>query len=104
MSDHVSHATGSLPLNIQRQIEQKRAGRRRKVHHHGQLCSKCLENPPRAPGDRYCAECRKIVMREHRRARTQELKRLKALEQLVKQSKGKDNGRSEGSGRSGETG
>lgn len=41
---------------IAAQVEMRRAGRRKRVHHGGALCSKCLARPPIA-NNRYCREC-----------------------------------------------
>lgn len=98
MSDPVSHETLCLTPAILMQVQQRWEGRRRKVHHHGLLCSKCLVRAPAGENDRYCRPCRAQDRRERRAAAKQELVRLKALEEQVKQSKGIENGRDEGSG------
>ena len=67
MSDNVSHETLCLTPAIKAQIEQRRAGVRKKVHHHGLLCSKCLEKPPASENDRYCKRCRADDRKERRR-------------------------------------
>lgn len=54
MSGDVSHVT--LCSNIAAQIEQKAAGRRKRVRHGGTLCSSCYAEPPRQ-GQRYCLSC-----------------------------------------------
>lgn len=74
----VSQYTDNLPENIARQVEAKRAGRRKIVRHGGMLCSRCLENPP-TRNDRYCRACRNSYNADHRKAERQELKRLRAL-------------------------
>lgn len=91
MSEHVSHETPCLTSNLAMQIQQRRAGRRQKVHHHGTLCSRCLANPPASERDRYCKLCRAADRRERRRIASEELKRLRALDEQQKLSKGTDN-------------
>lgn len=89
MSENVSRETECLPSNIAMQVEQRRMGKRRKVHHGGTLCSRCLKRPPASAKDRYCNLCRAADRRKRRKFEREELKRLRALEQKL--SKGKDN-------------
>jgi hypothetical protein len=93
VSDNVFHETKGCPLNIAAQIEERRAGRRKFIHHGGTLCSKCLERPPTS-GQRYCNPCHAEANRASRARLSRELKRLRALEQKQQLSKGKDNGQS----------
>ena len=64
----VHHETPCLTPKIAAQVELRRAGMRRKVHHCGLLCSRCLENPPAGPNDRYCRPCRAADRRARRAA------------------------------------
>lgn len=103
MSEAVSHETLCLTPAIMLQVEQRRAGRRQKVHHHGLLCSKCLEKPPAGPNDRYCRDCRAADRRDRRAAAKEINARNAAIAQGVaavlaesennKLSKGQDNER-----------
>lgn len=104
MSEHVSHVTLCLTSNLVAQIRERRAGRRHKVHHNGTLCSRCLARAPASERDRYCKECRAADRRERRRIAAEEFKRLKALEEQQKLSKGTENGHDEGQGRGGAAG
>lgn len=102
MSDRVSCETHCLTPAILLQVEQRRAGKRKNVHHHGLLCSKCLEDPPASDRDRYCKKCRAADRRDRRRAE----KALHARNAVIAEgvlaavaacennntSKGKDNG------------
>lgn len=64
--------------NIAKQVEQKRAGRRKHVRHGGTLCSKCLEAPP-APRQRYCVPCHNAAQSASYHRRKGELSRLRAM-------------------------
>lgn len=79
MSD-VSRETPSYNCNIDAQIEQVRAGRRKTVRHGGKLCSGCYEEKP-VPGQRYCKQCHADYEAERRRSERAELKRLRAESQ-----------------------
>jgi len=92
MSETISRETDCSTINIALQIQQKRMGRRQLVLHGGTLCSRCYEQPPR-PGQRYCAPCHAADERARRVKRSEELKRLRALEQSL--SNGKENGQSD---------
>lgn len=59
MSENVSQPT--LGINIAAQIEQKFAGRRQRVMHGGQLCSKCYSAPP-AKSQKYCGKCHSMAV------------------------------------------
>jgi hypothetical protein len=80
MTADVARETRCLTNNIEQQIEQRRAGKRKKVRHGGLLCCGCLSAPPAAP-DRYCHDCRAARSRADRRAARAELLRLRQLEQ-----------------------
>src|SRR3954471_3478614 len=58
--DNVSQQT--LSDKIAAQVEMRRAGRRKRVHHGGALCSKCLVQQP-ISGNRYCRECHNAASR-----------------------------------------
>jgi hypothetical protein len=64
--------TTGLTIKIRAQIDELRAGRRMRVAHGGLLCSRCLENSPAGPNDRYCRPCRAADRRE-RRAQPKEI-------------------------------
>jgi hypothetical protein len=92
MSDGVSHethcGTNHIAEGIEAQIAARRAGKRKHVRHGGTLCCHCLERPPISKSDRMCHECRKADRKARRQAAKLELKRLRALEEQQKLSKG----------------
>lgn len=101
MSDCVSRVTCFSSEKVMAQIEQRRRGDRKIVRHGGALCSRCLEKPPANPKGGYCASCHAEYEATRRKSEREELKRLRALEQIL--SKGKDNGQSKTENTSGAT-
>lgn len=53
----VSRETESLVLNVQAQLEERAAGKRKNIHHGGTLCCGCHQVPPVRNG-KYCKPCR----------------------------------------------
>ena len=78
----VSRVSDSFSENIAAQIEAKRKGFRKLVNHCGTLCSKCYQNPPASPTQRYCKLCRASYQSAYSkklRANWRDSKRLKAM-------------------------
>jgi hypothetical protein len=86
---HVQHDdTRETPTGkIAMQVEMRRAGRRKRVHHGGTLCSGCYDEPP-ISGQRYGKKCHAARERKRRAAQAEELKRLRALAQQQGQGHG----------------
>jgi len=78
MSAAVNCETQGFKENIAQQIEMKRAGRRKHVHHGGTVCSGCYAEPP-LPGQRYGKNCRNKASLASYYRKQDELKRLRAL-------------------------
>lgn len=86
MSDAVSHETNCFREAIEHQVALKLAGRRKLVRHGGTLCSGCYQEPP-LPGQRYGARCHRTAVQK---SYYKKQKRLKALEEQQKLSRGVD--------------
>lgn len=57
MSDEVSRETKSLASDIDAQLAERAAGKRKNIKHGGTLCCRCHRNPPSTNG-KYCKLCR----------------------------------------------
>lgn len=96
MTFHGKHDV-SLGTDVSRKVQAP--GRRRYTNHDPGLCCRCLVNPVRAAGQRYCRDCHNASALASYHHKQNELKRLKALEEKLKLSKGNEqNGESEDGG------
>jgi hypothetical protein len=70
VENHAPHET-QFSTAVARQIEARRAGRRKNVRHGGALCSRCLAVPPRH-GQGNCKACHAADSKARRARRREE--------------------------------